>query len=246
MGSKFNMGMPVKFEGELSDCRKVFAFWDDFLSYTGGAADTAKWLETETTGTVTSFEGTDAEQEFTGGLVALSVSATSTDICAMTANGEHFQIDQGYPLYFECRFSITDTGFSGAFLGLAPKGIAAEAFRTPADGQIGFKPNADAMDVVTVNAGGTNTDTDLVTIADDIWYRAAFYYDGKNTVTFYLATADGEFEPIDELKLDVTADYVPQDKMMTPAFANECFVTGASVLYVDYVLVQQARCFAPE
>jgi len=246
MGTKFNMGLPVKFEGHVTDCRSVFTFWDDFLSYRGGTVDAAKWLETETTGTITSVAATDTSQEFAGGLVALTTEATSTDVVAMTANGEHFQIDQGYPLYYECRFSITNTGYSGAFLGLTDYAVGEDAFRTPDSPAIGFKPNEDAMDVVTVNAGGTNTDADLCTIADNIWYRAAFYYDGDNTVTFYLATADGEFEAIDTVKLDVTADYVPQDLFMTPNFTNECFVAGASTMYVDYVLVQQARCLAPE
>ncbi len=245
---KFNTGLPVKFEGFANpDCRSVFTFWDDFLSTSLGAADAARWLETETEGTVTNLvDPGDGSQEFTGGMIALVVEATSTDVIAMTAHGEMFQIDQGYPLYYETRFSISNTGYSGCFLGLAPVGITTVAFTAPASGQIGFKPNGDKMDIVTVNAGGTNTDTDIVTIADAIWYRGAFYYDGDNTVTFWLATADGPFEQIDELKLDTTADYVPQDIMMTPNLTNNCFVTGASTLWVDYVLVQQARCLAPE
>ncbi len=248
MGTKFNMGLPVKFEGELSDCRSVFTFWDDFLGYVGGSIDAAKWLETETTGTVTSVAATDTSQEFAGGLVGLTTEATSTDICAMTANGEHFQIAPGYPLYYETRFSITNTGTAGCFLGLTDFNVSENAFVTPDSPAIGFRPNADKMDVTAVNAGGTNVTAvaDLMTIADNIWYRAAFYYDGDNTVTFYMAIADGPFNPIKVMHLDVTADYVPKELFCTPNFTNETYTTGAATLYVDYVLVQQARCLAPE
>ena len=248
MSTEFlNMGLPVKFEGyRNADCRSVFTFFDDFISYHGGAIDVVKWLETETAGTITSMEATDGEQEFAGGIVALTTEATSTDIVAMTVNGEHFQIDQGYPLYYECRYSCTNTGYSGAFLGLTDFDVAQDAFRAPDSPAIGFKPNEDKMDVVTVNAGGTKTSADLKTIADSIWYRLAFYYDGDDTVTFYMATADGAFVPLVSRSLDLTTDYVPQDLMMSVNFTNECFVAGASTMYVDYVLVQQARCLAPE
>ena len=246
MGSKFNMGIPTKFEGELSDCRQVFTFWDDFISASTGAIDAATWLHTETTGTVTNLEATDASQEFAGGIMALTTEATSTDICCMTLNGEHFMIDQGYPLYFEARFSITNTGYTGGFIGFTDFDVQENAFRVPDSPALGFKPNGDAMDCVAVNAGGTNTDADLMTIADAIWYRVAIYYDGDDTVTFYVATADGAFVPIDKMLLSTTTDYVPQDLMMSINFTNECYVSGASTMYVDYVLAQQARCFAPE
>ena len=247
MSNKFNMGGNVRYEGFMDpDCRSVITFWDDFLQSSHGATDACRWLATETTGACATVAATDGEQEMAGGLVSLITQATTDDLCTLCANGEHFQLDQGYSLYYESRWSMLDTGNALMVIGLG-KAAGTTIASTPSSPEIAFVcPGDDSLSIITVNAGGTNTDNDVAVIADGIWYRTAFYYDGANTVNFWVATAAGNFEHVKTLKLDTVADYVPQDLMLTPVIELEADTAVAQTMYVDYVLVQQARCLAPE
>lgn len=242
-----SVGLPVNFPGFVgADCRSVFTFWDDFmLSCRDTTVDDAAWLTTETTGTVTFGDSTDAEQELAGGMVALTPSTTSTDLCTMEANGQHFNIDQGYPLYFEARFMESNTGNAGVIIGIGPAGSTG-IYRTPASPEVAFRITTDALGTITCNASGNNSDTGLMTVTDGIWYRAAFYWDGVDKLTFWVATAGGAFVEINQLDTDTTTDYIPEDVMGTICVEADCIVAAAAVLYVDYILCQQARCFAPE
>lgn len=253
MTDQYNKGLPVKFEGfRGADCRDVFTFFDDFLSSSISATDDAAiWdLTKDDSGTAVITNGTDTSQEFSGGLVSITADATSGDVANLLANGEAFQIDQGYPLYFEARWFNTDVSDVHTFVGLAnaSETSAVAALSSPG---IGFEGISTTLNILTTNAGGANVDAiSSITLLDTdtatAWYRAAFYYDGDNTVTFYWATGDNDLAQIHVLKLDTTTDYVPQDLMMTPCLEAYRKAGSADIFYVDYVLVQQARCRAPE
>ncbi|KKK75239.1 hypothetical protein LCGC14_2875690, partial [marine sediment metagenome] len=155
--------------------------------------------------------------------------------------GEAWQIDQGYELYYECRFTRTDADIS-CFVGLSASDASAIAGLVNG---IGFKTVAAVLNTVCDNAGSTeNVDAIAgVTIAALTWDRVAIHYDGVDTVKFYHAQGDDEFVLVNTLLLSTTTDYVPQDLMMTPTLeAEEQTAAGAGSMYVDYVLVQQRRC----
>lgn len=251
MSTVHNMGLPVKFEGfQGADCRQVFTFFDDFLTSSVSATnDAAIWDVTLTgAGTAAMTDATDASQEMAGGLISLTADATSTDVANLLANGESFQIDQGYPLYFEARWFNADVSDVYTFVGLAnaSETSACTALSSPG---IGFEGVGTTLNILSTNAGGANTDAiSSITLLDTTagWYTGAFYYDGASTVTFYWASGDDELAEIHTLDLDTTADYVPQDLMMTPCL-EACRNAGTGdIVYVDYVLVQQARCLAAE
>ena len=80
-----------------------------------------------------------------------------------------------------------------------------------------------------------------VTVTALTWYRMAFHYDGGTAITFYMAENDNELEEINQLHLTTTADYIPDDIMLTPTIEAEQQGTSGGSLYVDYILCQQAR-----
>lgn len=249
MTTNYNMGLPVKWEGmHLRDCRRVYTFFDDFLmSSISDTADAAIWDYTITgSGTAAICDATDASQEMTGGLVVLMADDTASDVTSIVANGESFQIDQGYPLYFEVRYMNVDVSAVQTFIGLTASDATAIAGVVTG---IGFEGVSTVLSTICDNAGSSeNVDAMPITLEDGAWYRCAFYYDGVNTVDFYWSKGNDPLTGINSLKLTTTAHYVPQDLFLTPTIEVESAAADASadLVYVDYVLVQQARCRAAE
>lgn len=257
MSTKFNMGIPVDFEG-FKHCRRpqdVIVFFDDFLGGDVSAtAELSTWLETKigaATG-VAIFDATSAEQERCGGWVSLTPEGTDNDCVNLTVNGEHFQLDQGYPIYFETRVYDPDISDTEWWVGLTESdteiisgGIAGDA--------IGFEcSEAGALSAVTVNGGTEEKVATGDTVANgDIW-RLAFYYDGVDTIYFYTAECSassntGELVEVDTRDRATVTDDFPEDTMLTPTI--EVTANGAQTndaVYFDYVYVCQPRRHMPE
>lgn len=255
MSVKFNMGLPVKFEGLMSDCRDVIAFFDDFIGTNISAtAELGKWLQS-TNGGAIGFAGyanasvMDASQELTGGWIALTPEATATDYVNLTVNGPAFQIDQGKPLYFETRVFVPDISDINWWIGLTGSDPDLEIIKGGiSDAGIGFECiAAGALSFITAIGGNEKTAITGDTVANvDIW-KLAFYYDGVDTITFYTAECSaaghtGELVEVGTRKLSVSGDYCPEDKMLTPTIEAHCEGTGANdPLCVDYILCVQQR-----
>lgn len=246
-----NVGLPVKFEGfQGADCRDVYTFFDDFLSLAKSAAnDVGTWDILATVGAQTVADATDARQDLCGGMLELLVEATTGDQCVLAANGRSFQIDEGYPLYFEARIMNVDVSAVSWWIGLtgAPDTTPSAGL---IGGGIGFENVSTAINTVCDDASATEkVVATSITAADGAWYRVAFYYDGVDTVTFYIATNNGEFVQVDQRKISTAADLVPDDVTLTPtieAIAATSADGADDKVYVDYILVQQQRCFAAE
>lgn len=239
--SRLKFGLPVHWEGmNQFDCRDVYTFWDDFLdSSMSVLAEIGRWKSTVSAGTVPALlDGTDASQELAGGIVACAVGKTASDTSGLMVNGESFQIGPGHELYFEARFTMTHVDVS-CFVGLSSSD--ASAIAALANG-IGFL-TVDTVMATSVAKTTANIDTVAgITVTALTWYRVAFHYDGGTAITFYLAEGDDELHEVNQLHLTTTADYIPNDIMLTPTIEAEQQggTTGGS-LYVDYILCQQAR-----
>lgn len=240
--SRLKFGLPVRMEGmNQFDCRDVYTFWDDFLdSSMSASVEVSRWKSATTAGTVgTLLDGTDASQELAGGIVALAVEATASDISNMMVNGESFQIATGHELYFEARFMLTHVDVS-CFVGLSNSDAAAIAGLSAG---IGFLTVATVM--ATSVAKGTTANIDTVagiTVAANTWYTVSFHYDGDTAITFRLGIGDADMEEVNQLHLTTTADYIPDDIMLTPTLeAENQGGTSVGSLYVDYILCQQER-----
>lgn len=252
MTVKLKFGLPVLFEGlNGADCRQVCTFWDDFLDSSMSIADeVSRWKTTIVTDGVVAalVDGADASQELAGGLVQLAVGGSVSDCSSMLVNGQAWQIAKGHELYFECRWTNTDvdistfvglTAFDSDEISLADSAIADLAAD---EGGIGFLTVGTALST-SVAKGTANIDAiSGITIAADTWNRAAFHFDGIDTIKFYFAQGDDEMREVNSLSISTSTDYVPDDIMLTPTLeAEEETGAGPGVMYVDYILVQQAR-----
>ncbi len=257
MTVKLKFGLPVMFEGfNSADCRKICTFWDDFLDSSMSIADeVSRWKSTlvsdATVGAL--LDGTDASQELSGGIVAIAVGGTVSDCSSMLVNGQAFQLAKGHELYFEARWTQTDLDIS-TFVGLTAfdsdeiavdAGAIADLAKD--EGGIVFLTVAAALATSVAN-GTANIDTiSGITLVALTWNRAAFHFDGIDTIKFYFAQNDDEMVEVNSLSLTLTADYVPDDIMLTPTLeAEEETGAGAGSMYVDYILVQQARQRIPD
>ena len=243
MTVKLRYGLPVLFEGlNQADCRDVFTFWDDFLDSSMSIADeVSRWKSTIVGDGVVGalMDGTDASQEYAGGVVQLAVGGTVSDTSSMLVNGESFQIAVGHELYFECRWSKTEVVGTSTFCGLSASG---ETNISAVVNGMGFLT---VTSVLYTSVGKTTANIDTIagiTIAANGWNRCAIHFDGIDTIKFYFAQGDDEMVEVNSLSLTTTADYIPDDIMLTPTLEAECEAgTGNGLMYVDYVLCQQAR-----
>lgn len=248
MTVKLKFGLPLFFEGlDSADCRQVCTFWDDFLdSSMSASVEVSRWksavVATASAGAL--LDGTDASQELAGGIVTLLVSDTVSDASNMLVNGEAFQLAKGHELYFEARWTNTHTDVS-TFVGLSDSDAAAIA--ALANG-IGFLTVGAAL-YTSVAKSTANLDLiSGITIAALTWNRCAIHFDGIDTVKFYFAQGDDEFVEVNSLSLTTTnTDYIPDDIMLTPTLEAETQSSAAGgSMYVDYILVQQARQRVPD
>lgn len=255
MTTKFKFGVPVLFEGlNRADCRDVCTFWDDFLaSSLSTTADVARWKSTFfTDGAVTLLDGADASQELAGGIIALEVGGSLSDASQAMVNGRSFQIAVGHELYFEARWTNTDLDVS-TFVGLSDVGQAemsatANAAIADLDNGMGFLTVQTALKTHVAKSTKRTDTISGITIATLTWNRAAIHFDGIDTIKFYFAQDDDEMVEVNSLSLTTTStDYVPDDIMLTPTLEAES-QTGANggSMYVDYILVQQARQRIPD
>ncbi len=247
MTVKLKFGLPLFFEGlNSADCRQICTFWDDFLDSSMSISDeVSRWkttlIATATVGAL--LDGTDASQELAGGIVTLVVDDTVSDCSSMLVNGEAFQLAVGHELYFEARWTNTHTDVS-TFVGLSSSDE--ECIAALANG-VGFL-TVGAVLSTSVAKTTANLDTITgITIAALTWNRCAIHFDGIDTVKFYFAQGDAEFVEVNSLSLSTTAHYIPDDIMLTPTLEAETQSSAAGgSMYVDYILVQQARQRIPD
>ncbi len=242
MSTKLRYGLPVLFEGlNQADCRDVFTFWDDFLDSSNNVLATiARWKSTFIGGQTspTFLNGTDASQELSGGIVSINVNGTDSDTTSMLVNGRAFQMALGHELYFECRWAVVLTVI-GSFVGLSQDKDGLVAAVTNG---IGFRTVGTALSTVAAKTTENADTISGITVGALTWMRGAIHYDGIDTVKFYFAQNDDKMVEVNSLSLSLTADYVPDDIMLTPSLEAECqTAANASSVYVDYVLCQQAR-----
>lgn len=181
----------------LGNPAAAYEFFDDFMSLP--IDDT---LANPTGYTYTGDENGDATLKTgeVGGVLNLQTGATDNDETTLQlgsgASGTFFEITNANakPLWFECRVKALQHADEAVFIGLAEEGLGANFLTddtgVPADKDfIGFRYKADASDewdVAWRKSGQAEQEiADVVENADD-WHTFGFYFDGVNTITFYV------------------------------------------------------------
>ena len=266
---KNRSGLPVHFDGFMNarQPQDVFTFFDDFMgpSYSVDA-DTVSlttttaalpWTYTAVGGglTVASCSLVDAtynKLSTLGGIFRTTTLASPDDGGNFQVTGQSFVIDAdcGLPLYFEARFRTADVSNTDYFVGLSK--VDTEIISTGVDDGIGFLLESGVLYCSTAESSAEKNVSSAVTTVDGAaasdlgWVRGAFYFDGADTVSFFIdGNDDGEFDFITSLSVSTTLDYLPDDQSLTPTFEVICGATySAETFDLDYVYCAQQRYHA--
>jgi len=263
------VSLPLNFEGMINARvpGDVFYFFDDFMGCSwsvqndensGLATKSANnWLITAVN------DGSEGSNPFAvdatytapstlGGIMRITTIASPDDGTNMQVNGTAFAIDEdiGLPLYFETRFRTADVSNTDIAIGLSA--VDTEIITTGADDFVGFLLEEGVLYAHTAESSNEkNTDT-AITEADgaassnDGWVRCAFYFDGDNTVSFFVDdNDDGEFDFVVSRTVSTGTDYIPDDQALTPTIEAITGTTAtAETADIDYVFAAQQRYHA--
>ena len=263
------VSLPLNFEGMINARvpGDVFYFFDDFMGCTWSVQNdenssaatktSAPWLLTFVSTQVAASTpvAVDAVYNYPstlGGMLRITTDATADEGVNLQVQGTAFAIDEdiGLPLYFETRFRTADVSNTDIAIGLSA--VDTEIITTGADDFVGFLLEEGVLYAHTAESSNEkNTDT-AITEADGAattnagWVRGAFYFDGDNTVSFFVDdNDDGEFDFVVSRTVSTGTDYIPDDQALTPTIEVICGTTyTAETADIDYVFAAQQRYHA--
>jgi len=221
----------------------IQVFFEDFHAGLFGAAKATTWLESQiATSAVSVLAGTDDHQELAGGMLSIVTASQAADGSNLTVHGESFQIKDGYPLYFETRYQSLDASGINAWLGLSNSDLTIIAAGVTES--VGFEIKQGVIYYTSSHTTEAQTSTGL-TLTDAVFARLAFFFDGVDTISFYVdLDDDGDFAFVGSKTVSTTAHYVPENVMLTPTIEVVNHASGATETetgYVDYILCAQPR-----
>lgn len=201
-----------------TDMSKAHIYTEDFDTYT--AAD---WTVTEV-GVATQTLG-----DKDGGQLVLVNAAADDNSTFQFLNGESFLFETGKKLWFDCRISVNDATQSDLLCGLQIKDT------TPldvSDGVFFIKDDASTTMSLRVEKNNTDTTTTVATMADGVFIRLSFFYDGVDSIKIF---ADGS-----QVATSVTTN-LPDDEILTISFGVQNGEASAKDAAVDYIMVAKER-----
>lgn len=171
-------------------------------------------------------------QSAANGIVKCTTDATSGERISFQKTGAGFIMSVGKPMFFKARMKFTNTT-QDAFWGLAVTGATDPHASRPA-GFVAFTLTAAAgIEFATGDAGSATASAALTTatsIVADTYFVSGFYWDGVDSVDFYI---DGSRKATTTLTLPTTL-------VLSPVFCVESN-GAAEAMFVDYVLVSTPR-----
>ena len=213
-------------------------YFNEFFTY--AAAD---W------GIVTTEDGTGSATEAitdgVGGLLLISNAAGADDLDVLEGVSEGFKLAVGKPLWFQARVAIDDTGLAEWAIGLWKKVANVSTFTTGTmtiDSGVYFQggpTNCAADKIEGVCEKDTTESDDCVhtTIADGVYYKLSFFWDGIDTVYFYVD--DAFIGKTTEASSTFTK--INDDEEACVAFGINNSTAVIRTMTIDYIFVAQVR-----
>ena len=168
------------------------------------------------------------------------------DLVCCQMNGESWLLGASLPLYFECKFAVEDITAAEVFIGLADTGTDLYNAGAGVNNHVGFMLDGDGNLDFSMDSGGTQAKVDtLVDFVDgsiatletaNVVHRAGFYWDGVDRIHIYV---DGVlvYTKVD----NGTTILVPDDTCLSIGWQIETDGATAETMWLDYVMVCQAR-----
>lgn len=219
---------------DLSKAPRDWHHWeDDFDLYLA-----TSWVITETG------SGTRAIGQIDNGVLVVTNAAADNDVNSLQARdvasgqvAEHWKFVSGKPMWFGCRFKVSDATQSDLLIGLhitATTPIAS----APTDGIYFRKDDGDRLiDFVGAKNSTASTATGVLGtsgyLTDDTYTTLEWYYDGVSS----LITAYQDGVAFGAIPLTNVVD----DEELAISFAHQNGEAVAKVLYLDYIGASKVR-----
>lgn len=213
----------------LPDPTKWHTYFNDFDDYVAG-----DWTVT-VVGTTPSQALLDGD----GGLIRVTNSAADNDSLQAQKVGEGFLLAAGKKAIFKARFSVSDVTQSDLLIGLAVLDttlLGAIAGDGVTDGVFFQKDDGAAtLDVYCQKdtTTGQTSATSIATLANNTFVSVAWYYDGVDSISYY----------IDDVKkgtLSATSTFLP-DTEITLSYSLMNGEAVAKTMTLDYLLAAKER-----
>lgn len=180
---------------------------------------------------------TEACTDMVNGVLLVTNAPADDDLDELVYGCECWKLVDGYPLYAEIRFKLSDALQSDFWFGL----ITGDSwFTTPDDYVVFHKDDGDYNLDFACAKNGTATDTDTtVDLAAITWIRVGFHWDGHETLRWFVFT-DGDAPQVCAATGSVTTN-IPNDEELNIGFGLRNGEAAAKAVYVDYIKCVQRR-----
>lgn len=216
------------------DPTKCHAYMNDFDQFSVNTVTTAlaDWFPTLVGSTGTSAVITNAD----GGVVLVTNGTTASDSLFFQWKGgqgatvvETWKFEAGKPLWFKCRWKVSDATQSNVVIGLQ---ITDPSPLSVTDGVYFLKLDGSTTVNLLVTKNSTSTTTAAATLANDTYVTLAFFYDGSDRIDIFLNDV--------RVASSVTTN-LPDDEELTISFGIGNGEAAAKTMSVDYIFVAKQR-----
>jgi len=206
----------------IPDLTSIHLFLDDFDKYT--ATD---WVVTTTE--LGTGSATEAIEDEDGGVLKLTNAADDDDLDFLQLTKETFKLETGKKAWFKCRCKVSDATDSDFIIGIADRDTTP---LSASDGVFFQKDDGDTnLDFHVAKVGTTSSASAIATVVDNTYLTLAFYYDGKDTIEYWV---DGTKEGT------LAADTLPAMEL-TITFGIQNGEAVAKTMSVDYIMTIKER-----
>lgn len=215
----------------------LFEFYDDFTSFTVGAAALSGWIKTE----VGSGTGA-AVQDEAFGVIKFTPGTTGSDEISYqwgtnTTPHEVFLPVAGKQMWLASRFKFEDVDQNNFYVGCNISDTS--PFASEPTDQFRFRSGAtaDALQFACGPSATTEATIALGSLADNTYVRVLAWYDGNDTCWAFRYDDSGNLT--NSGSVSVTG--LLPDTEMAVAFGGDMVDTGGDDFFFDYVYVAQER-----
>ncbi len=205
------------------DPTKFHTYFNDFDTYVLG-----DWTITTTEAGTGS--ATEAVTDEDGGVLLITNAAGDNDLDFFNKKGEGFLMETNKQAYFKARINVSDATQSDFVIGLQ---ITDTTMLAVSDGIYFQKDDGNADLDFHVTKNGTSTSaTAISTVVDATYFTVGFYYNGVDSVTYY----------VDDVRKGALAvTNLPDDEELTVSFGIQNGEAAVKSMSIDYILASKER-----
>lgn len=205
------------------DPSSYHVWFDDFDKFTAG-----DWTITTTEAGAGS--ATEAVGDADGGVLVITNDNADNDADFLQWSSETFKFEAGKKLFFKSRFKVSDATQSDFVMGLqitdtTPLDVTDGVFFQKDDGD-------DNLDVYVEKDNTATSSLDVHTVVDDTYMICGFFYDGIDSVDFFVD---------DNRVATLAVTNLPDDEELTISFGIQNGAAAAKVMSVDYIMAAKER-----